>query len=377
LVFKRNNVQSGWLNDAALNTSFGVLSLPITTTAVASVAVGYNALGASTAGSSNTAVGSYALTNATGASNTMVGQAAATGLTTGSGNTGIGNGVFGAARTGDYNTAMGYNALPSVNGGSYNIGIGYNALTNVTTGSNNIAIGYQTNVVLPTASNQMNIGNAIFGTGLTGSVSSPAGNIGINTTTPGASLEINSGTSDVSGLKFTNFNSSTTIGTGQAIGVDVNGNVITVPNPTATSVTTAEAASTVGTVGTAFNVNDGGWTQVSNTSQSIIIPAGGKALFINFMLGIDYGSNPSGSGYAYYTAMLYVDGGSTNVFQTTQEPGSGGLQAQFNLSTVKFLTAGSHTLDIRMKRTTNNGTSSGANMSCQPISISFNVSYLN
>ncbi|UZT98270.1 hypothetical protein ODZ84_01485 [Chryseobacterium fluminis] len=128
---------------------------------------------------------------------------------------------------------------------------------------------------------------------------------------------------------------------------------------------------------TAFTVNDVSVTMIPGTSQSITVPVGGKALFINFMLGIDYTSNPAGSGAGYYEARLYIDGVQTDCYLRTQEYKSGGLNAQFTLSTVKPLTAGNHTLDIRMTRTANNGTTSGANMTCRPISMSFNASYIN
>ncbi|MGE4512814.1 MAG: beta strand repeat-containing protein [Chryseobacterium sp.] len=204
------------------------------------------------------------------------------------------------------------------------------------------------------------------------SIDGATNNVGIGTNTPSAKLEINSGTANTSGLKFSNFNSSTTVGTGQALGVDASGNVITVPNSTAASVTTQEAFASSGS----FNVNDLVWTTVSGSSQTITIPAGGKALFLNFMLGLDYFNFPAGGGTAYYTTKIYIDNSPTNVFQTAQES-SAGAQAQFNLSCVKFLSAGTHTIDVRMSRTSNNGTTSGANMNCSVMSMSFNASYIN
>ena len=204
-----------------------------------------------------------------------------------------------------------------------------------------------------------------------------AGNVGVGTTAPTAKLEINSNSSNTSGLKFTQLNSSTPVGTGQALGVDAGGNVITVPNPTAASITTVEAfLGGSGIYVSPFSVNDLGWTVVSSSSQTVNIPAGGKAVFINFMLGIDYDSPPSGSGQAYYTARLFVDNAATDVFQTAQEHGAG-TQGQFNFSTVRFLSPGNHTVDVRMMRTYNNLTTSGAYIACGIMSMSFNASYIN
>jgi hypothetical protein len=75
----------------------------------------------------------------------------------------------------DKNTALGFLA-------------GGNGLTG---GNNNIAIGANTDLSPYGESNQMNIGNAIFGTGMNGSRTAPAGNIGIGTSTPTSTLEVN------------------------------------------------------------------------------------------------------------------------------------------------------------------------------------------
>ncbi|MCJ7935080.1 MAG: hypothetical protein MUW56_16020 [Chryseobacterium sp.] len=221
-----------------------------------------------------------------------------------------------------------------------------------------------------------------FSVNNTFSVDAANNRVGIGTISPSATLEINPNIANNSGLKFSKLNSSTPVGIGQAIGVDNNGNVITLPNPTAANVTAVLNTSINDTGGPAsnannFTVNDNGWTIVPSTSQTMTIPAGGKAIFVNFMLGIDYLNNPPGSGYSYYTSKLFIDGVETKVFLTTQEPGPGGLQAQFTLSSVSFFSPGTHTIDIRMKRTFNNGTSPGSNMSCGVMSMSINASYIN
>lgn len=199
------------------------------------------------------------------------------------------------------------------------------------------------------------------------------GNVGIGTVNPNTTLELSSGTANTSGLRFTNLTSATPVGTGQALGVDASGNLVTVANPSPTNVSISSVNSTTGAN---FNVNDLAATIVSGTSQSITVPTGGKALFINFMLGVDYTNNPAGGGTAYYEARLYIDGVATDCYMRTQEVGTAGT-ATFTISTIKFLAAGNHTIDVRMQRTFNNGTTSGANMVCAPNSMSFNASYLN
>lgn len=199
------------------------------------------------------------------------------------------------------------------------------------------------------------------------------GNVGIGSTAPSSAFELTSGTANTSGLRLTNLTSASPIGTGQALGVDATGNLVTVANPSPTNVNTSSVNSTVAAN---FNVTDLIPTIVSGTSQTITVPTGGKALFINFMLGVDYVNNPAGSGTAYYEARLYIDGVATDCYMRTQEVGIS-TNASFTISTIKFLAAGNHTIDVRMLRTFNNGTTSGAAMTCAPISMSFNASYLN
>jgi len=55
-----------------------------------------------------------------------------------------------------------------------------------------------------------------------------SGQLGVGTTTPTAKLELNSGVSDFSGLKFTQLTSSTPVSGGATLGVDSSGNIVTV-----------------------------------------------------------------------------------------------------------------------------------------------------
>lgn len=79
---------------------------------------------------------------------------------------------------------MGYQALSQNVSGINNTIIGSSAGLTSTNGNNNIALGAGANLPITTGSNQMNIGNAIFGTNMNGTLASPAGEIGIGTSSP-------------------------------------------------------------------------------------------------------------------------------------------------------------------------------------------------
>ncbi|WP_426479148.1 hypothetical protein ACP3T3_06775 [Chryseobacterium sp. CBSDS_008] len=55
------------------------------------------------------------------------------------------------------------------------------------------------------------------------------GRIGVGTSTPSSSLEINSFQANRSGLKFTNLTTASPLSSGATLGIDTSGNVITVP----------------------------------------------------------------------------------------------------------------------------------------------------
>lgn len=204
-----------------------------------------------------------------------------------------------------------------------------------------------------------------------------SGRLGVGTISPSSKVEINSGAAGNSGLKFTRLNSSSPMAEGKMIGVNSIGNVVTIDMPTADFEIIEKTINEAGDLyDNSFSVNDLAWTKVANAGTSLNVPPGGKAVFINFMLGIDIGSSAEGSGTAYYTVRLFIDDQPTNVFQTIQEPEKKGMQMQFNLSAVKGLTSGNHTVDVRMRRTFNNGTTAGANMNCGVMSMSFNASYI-
>lgn len=236
--------------------------------------------------------------------------------------------------------------------------------------SGNRIVTQGTNTLAFTASaiNAFSVNNSTF------SVDAANHRIGIGTIAPTAKLEIASGVTNTSGLKFTNFSSTSPIGVGQTLGVDAGGAVITMPNAAASTVTT-KTVSISG--GASYNVDESAYVTIPNTSQTVAIPANGRALFVSFMLGIDFYNNPAGSGYGYYDACIFIDGVETKFYLTIQEPGQGGLQTQYSLSFVKFLLAGNHTVDVRMKRMANNGTAALAAMNFGPISMVFNATFIN
>lgn len=363
ILFKAANKYAGLLMDDATNQKYNV-------------AFGPNALNLKSGNYLstyyNTALGSNALASNEGNNNTAVGTDAAKALVSGNYNTIVGRAAFNRATAGSQNVGIGYLALSQSTTGSYNTSVGAQSGENITTGSYNIVIGYKQNVASPTANYQLNIGGAIFGTDLiVGTPSAPRGNIGIGTSTPGARLEVDSGTSNVSGFKFTRLNSATPVKDGQALGVDSNGNVITISNPKTTLGQTVESqiGSSGGAVSQTFNIDGTNWTDIPQSSNTITVPSDGKVLFINFMLGLEYDTIDENS---HYTVKLFVDGAETNVFQTAKGSIS---QSQFSLSTVKFLAAGNHTISVKMKKTLDSG--DNVSMACGIMSMSFNISYIN
>jgi trimeric autotransporter adhesin len=205
LVFETNGA------DRLRITQTGRLVFSNTNGGNTSLYIGRNAGNEATGGGSNTAIGSFTLTNNTnGFSNTAVGMSALTSNTVGTDNSAFGKdsqalnqsgsfnssfgvGSLGFNTSGSENTAIGTYAL-RLTAGNNNTGLGRFAGDNLQNGNNNIAIGAYTNFVNINGSNQLNLGNAIFGTGLTGTVGSPAGLIGIGVNTPSSALDINGAT---------------------------------------------------------------------------------------------------------------------------------------------------------------------------------------
>lgn len=178
-------------NDNSYNTAVGMTSLYQITTGDYNTVEGYNSAAALTTGSNNVVIGAGAMTTATSTTaNTAVGYVALSNLRTGAQNTGIGNSALQSTTYGDSNVAIGISAGSSNTTGSTNTFIGGSAGTGLTTGTNNIFIGYNTGAPSATASNQLNIGNVLYGSGMSTSFST-SGKIGIATTTPATTLDVN------------------------------------------------------------------------------------------------------------------------------------------------------------------------------------------
>jgi hypothetical protein len=106
------------------------------------------------------------------------------------------------------------------------------------------------------------IGDTDAGSNKTGSIYR-TGNLGIgdfSTTAPATKLEIKSGTANTSGLRLTNLTSATPTSTGASLGVDANGNVITVPASFSSSSTGS------GSLASAVAVGNGGSAELASVT---------------------------------------------------------------------------------------------------------------
>jgi trimeric autotransporter adhesin len=203
LVFRVNNVRSGFIDQTSMstffgfnagvsstgysntgigswaldenttggnNTAVGVLALTSNTTGSYNVALGPSALSANKAGSRAVAIGAYAMNYANGTSsafnnlNVAIGYQSMHGSISLTANTGNRNAALGYQAlynyvTGNENTAVGAQSLLNVTTGSGNTGIGNLALSIVTTGSNNTAVGRSANVSSSVLTNATALGN--------------------------------------------------------------------------------------------------------------------------------------------------------------------------------------------------------------------------
>jgi hypothetical protein len=237
--------------NGGFNTAIGVQALDLNTTGANNTAVGVQALYSNTTGQNNVAVGNYALqmntigfqnaivgayalhanttgylntavgyqslyANSTGIENTAIGGLALTASTTASGNTAVGYEVLQSNTIGNNNTAVGEAALNALSTGGNNTVLGYGvASATLTSGSNNILIGTSTAVDTSAGntSNFLNIGNTIFATSTnTGTISAPAGYVGIGTTAPALPLDVHGNVPNSNIITVQNTNASGDVG---------------------------------------------------------------------------------------------------------------------------------------------------------------------
>jgi hypothetical protein len=222
------------------NTANGYEALEVNTTGDGNTATGVQTLFANTTGGNNNAIGGYALfSNTTGASNNAVGNSALYNNNDGNNNnavgfdalysntSGINNDANGADAlynntTGNSNEGSGEGALYNNISGNHNTGVGFNALFTNTTGSNNTGIGYgagtdSTTTALTNAtavgawadvaeSNAVVLGSiqGVNGCLSTNIIPCSTANVGIGTTTPQATLDIEGTTPTVNFGNATN-----------------------------------------------------------------------------------------------------------------------------------------------------------------------------
>jgi hypothetical protein len=209
LVIKRDFVQSGLLDSASGNTSWGVGSLNAASPNNNNTAIGFKILPSNTSGGDNTAIGNMALfsntggnwnsvngmqalyTNASGNSNVANGYQSLYYNSSGTGNVANGFKALDSNTIGVQNTANGYGALYSNKSGSYNVGDGYSSLYSNSTGTYNSALGVGANV----SAGNLNYATAIGAGSLVGQsnclvlggTGTYAVNVGVGTSTPNSS----------------------------------------------------------------------------------------------------------------------------------------------------------------------------------------------
>jgi hypothetical protein len=203
------------------DTATGVGALPNPCANCADTADGYQALAADTTGSSNTAAGDSALnSNTTGGDNTAAGDQALFANTTGSSNTAAGGSALNNNTMGSFNTAVGADALVINTTGSNNTAVGFDAGFNLggptdPTGSNNTFLGFKagpstpnqlTNAAALGANAQVGESNAL----VLGGTGANAVNVGIGTTTPQSTLDVQGTVATTGGIKFGDGTTQTT-----------------------------------------------------------------------------------------------------------------------------------------------------------------------
>ncbi len=331
------------------NTAIGKSALSNNTAGFYNVGLGDSALSANQTGNSNVAIGSRALSVYTLSNGTAVGNEALVANTTGYANTAFGAYTLNNVTTGGFNTAFGTAALQGNITGEFNTALGIRAGTSVT-GNNNIIIGADADVFSAAGSNQLSIGNIIFGNGINGTVASPNGLIGIGTNNPTARLEIASGVADTSGLKFSSLTAASPTSTGQAIGVDASGNVVTVASPTspitvqigtslfATGLPLPSGVGATNALDSNFFGQEAGELAINATRSNFFGPiAGFQATNANDSNFLGYAAGGSASGATYSNFFGYTAGNGATDAANSNFFGRGAGEGAYNAANSNFI----------------------------------------
>lgn len=166
LLFKTNNILSGWIDVVNRNTTLGYSSLAVNTPTGGSYgrynsAFGYDALQLNTTGYNNMGFGGVSLyNNTTGWDNAAIGVASLFSNSSGYGNVAIGRDAMRYNTTGYNNVGIGITALDYNSTGHGNTAIGWAAIWNNGVHSNNIGIGVNAGAGHNTEDNTMYISDS-------------------------------------------------------------------------------------------------------------------------------------------------------------------------------------------------------------------------
>jgi hypothetical protein len=186
LIFKVNNLQSGYVGNTTSNTGFGYQALISNTTGNYNTATGTDALLTNTTGTNNTAAGSYSLAgNTTGIYNTSIGSDALHNNTQGNYNVAVGAEALYDNTVASDNIAIGANALHSNTIGGGNEAIGDHSLYNNTTGGGNVALGDQSLQNNTSGGGNIAIGDETLFYNTIGNLNTATGNAALQSNTTG------------------------------------------------------------------------------------------------------------------------------------------------------------------------------------------------
>ncbi len=188
------------------------------------------------------------------------------------------------------------------------------------------------------------------------------GNVGIGNTNPVANLDIN-GTIKISGNNPGAGKVLTSDATGLASWQGVSVIEETLPSGS----------------GSNFGVDETGETIIPNSTTTFVIPDGGRAVTINYSLGIEFTSGPFLSdGNSQFTVYMYIDGVKSGIRQVFTQPNTNQCGANYHFSSVKQLTPGAHTIRFNIFRTRGNFLlPAGSNHDCRITDYYRNVSFSN